>query len=134
MLLITIAPSRIELVCIETSLEESARIVVRQLSRRLVLVVSSLWCNSLTIAAIAKLPLLVSIPHVSKSPSAIMNDLVRALDQIEQLRIHLHLLIALVLMAFLPLTVCVFDVSREELRIEGVHNLYVRDLVMIALH
>ena len=63
-----------------------------------------------------------------------MNDLVRALDQIEQLRIHLHLLIALVLMAFLPLTVCVFDVCREELRIESVDNLHVGDLVMIALH
>ena len=63
-----------------------------------------------------------------------MNDLVRALDQIEQLCIHLHLLITLVLMAFLPLTVCVFDVRREELRIKSVDNLHVRDLVMIALH
>ena len=40
--LITIAPGWIELVCIEASLEVSSRIVVRQLSHRLVVVVNAL--------------------------------------------------------------------------------------------
>jgi hypothetical protein len=84
---------------------------------------SLLWCSSLSINTIAKLPLLVSVTHVSKSSSTIVNDLVRTLDQIEQLRIHLQLLIASVFMAFSSLTVSIFDICREELRIKSVDNL-----------
>ena len=84
---------------------------------------SLLWCSSLSINTIAELPLLVSVTHVSKRSSSIVNDLVRTLDQIEQLRIHLQLLIASVFMAFSSLTVSIFDICREELRIKSVHNL-----------
>ena len=52
-----------------------------------------------------------------------MQDLIGTLDQVEQLCIHLQLLIALVFMAFLSLAVGVFDVRREEFRIQSVHNL-----------
>ena len=82
-----------------------------------------LLCKSLTIAAIAKLSLLVSIAHVSKSSSAIVQDLIGTLDQVEQLCIHLQLLIALVFMAFLSLAVGVFYIRWEEFGIQSVHNL-----------
>ena len=88
---------------------------------------SLLWCSSLSINSIAELPLLVSIAHVSKSPSAIVNDLVRTLDQIEELCIHLQLLIASVFMAFSSLTVSIFDICREELRIKSVDDLQLGD-------
>ena len=93
-----------------------------------------LLCKSLTIAAIAKLSLLVGIAHISKSPSAIVNDLVGTLNQVEQLCIHLQLLIALVFMAFLPLAIGIFDVRWEEFRIQSVHNLEVGEMIDVCLN
>ena len=86
------------------------------------MVFNSFHSNSLSIS-IVKLPLLLDIAHVCKSSSAIVNDLVGALNQAEQLCIDRQLCIASVLMTFLALAVTLSDICREELRVESVDNL-----------